>query len=105
MQRSPRPQGATPLTNAWRGLWLVGAAALWSGRNAIGADGGSLDRYEQSQVHMATIVKVVVYAPTPGAATAGCDAAFARCKELNEILSDYLDESELNRFCADGFGR
>jgi len=75
------------------------------GRTAVGDDASALDRYEQSQVHMATIVKVVVYAPTPAAATAGCDAAFARCKELNEILSDYLDESELNRFCAGGFGR
>src|SRR5262245_3332599 len=54
---------------------------------------------------MATVVKVVVYAPTQAAATAACDAAFARCKELNDILSDYLDESELNRFCRTGVGR
>jgi thiamine biosynthesis lipoprotein len=79
---------------------MVGAAAALAGlcRAAVGNDGGALDRYEQSQVHMATIVKVVVYAPSPAAATAATEAAFARVKELNAILSDYVDDSELNRF-------
>lgn len=86
---------------------VVGAAIVLSGvgRTAVGDDGAALDRFEQSQVHMATVVKVVVYAPSPAAATAAADAAFARVKELNEILSDYVDESELNRFCRTGVDR
>jgi FAD:protein FMN transferase len=75
------------------------------GPTAVGNDGAALDRYEQSQVHMATVVKVVVYAPSPAAATAAADAAFAHVKELNDILSDYVEESELNRFCRTGVGQ
>jgi thiamine biosynthesis lipoprotein len=96
------------LRNAWRFLWIVGGAAALLGTNpsAIGGDDGAkLERFEQSQVHMATVIRMVVYAPNASAATAAMNAGFERIKELNDILSDYLEESELNGLCKNGVGK
>src|SRR5207248_9222853 len=65
---------------------------------------GPLTRYEFTEPHMGTRVRIVLYAP--GAATAGraAKAAFARVAELNGIMSDYLPSSELMRLCAKAGG-
>ena len=85
---------------------MVVAASGFDGRTALGDDGNTrLDRFERSEVHMATGVRVVVYASSQAAATAGIDAAFHRVKELNDILSDYVEESELNRLCRSPSGQ
>lgn len=41
--------------------------------------------------------RIVLYAPGPAAAQEGAEAAFARVRQLNEVLSDYEDQSELSR--------
>lgn len=48
---------------------------------------------------MGTLFRVIVYAESPPQARAGFNAAFARARELDERLSDYRPDSELNRLC------
>lgn len=56
-----------------------------------------LSRFEESQPHMGTVARMVVYARSSKAAAAATGAAFDRIRELDSILSDYQAESELNR--------
>jgi thiamine biosynthesis lipoprotein len=56
-----------------------------------------LSRFEESQPHMGTVARIVVYAPNLNAAAAATRSAFQRIRELDNILSDYQAESELNR--------
>jgi thiamine biosynthesis lipoprotein len=56
---------------------------------------GALARFEYSQPHMGTLVRIVLYAPTEPVAVAGVNAAFARVAALDAALSDYRDSSEL----------
>jgi thiamine biosynthesis lipoprotein len=48
---------------------------------------------------MGTLVRIQLYARDAAQADAGFRAAFARIAELDAALSDYRDDSELNRFC------
>src|SRR5581483_11869067 len=54
-------------------------------------------RYRYSQVQMGVPVELILYAPSQQAANAAVDAAFARIKELNAVMSDYDPTSELSR--------
>ncbi len=56
-----------------------------------------LERFRFTEPHMGTRVTITVYAPGEEPARAGVDRAFARIRELNSILSDYDEESELMR--------
>ncbi len=51
---------------------------------------------------MGTLFRVVVYAKSATQARTGFDAAFARARELDGRLSDYREDSELNRLCRAG---
>ncbi|MEX2403301.1 MAG: FAD:protein FMN transferase [Balneolales bacterium] len=62
--------------------------------------GQSLDRYEYSQVHMGTDFQIILYAPDSLVAQTASDAAYERIKELDQILSDYQEDSELNRLSS-----
>lgn len=65
-----------------------------------------LQRYEYNSVHMGTQFKIVLYAADASLAGRASDAAFARIEELDNILSDYIDGSELNRLSlSSGSGR
>ena len=57
----------------------------------------TLSRFEESQPHMGTMARIVVYARSYDAAAAATRAAFERIRELDTTLSDYQPESELNR--------
>ncbi|HOK76889.1 MAG TPA: FAD:protein FMN transferase [Verrucomicrobiota bacterium] len=57
----------------------------------------SLRRYEFEEPQMGVPFRIVLYAENPAKAHAGARAAFRRIAELNDILSDYESESELNR--------
>jgi thiamine biosynthesis lipoprotein len=46
---------------------------------------------------MGVPVELILYAPSQQAANAAADAAFARIKELNGVMSDYDPTSELSR--------
>jgi thiamine biosynthesis lipoprotein len=59
-----------------------------------------LTRYEFSQPHMGTVCRVVVYADSPPTAERAAHQALARIQQLDQILSDYRDDSELMRLCA-----
>jgi thiamine biosynthesis lipoprotein len=63
-----------------------------------------LSRFEFTQPHMGTTVRVVLYAPTTLAAERAAAAAFARIAKLDATLSDYRPESELSRLTRDGVG-
>jgi len=54
-----------------------------------------LERFEYSQPHMGTLVRIVLYAPGAAAAGDASTAAFARIAALDQALSDYRDTSEL----------
>jgi FAD:protein FMN transferase len=60
-------------------------------------EASELHRYEAVEPHMGTLVRVTVYTPDEQTAKAAFRAAFDRIRDLDEILSDYKPDSELNR--------
>lgn len=62
--------------------------------------GSRLKRLEESRRCMGTTLRLVTYAPTESMGRKALDRAFARAEELNNILSDYQNSSELMRLCA-----
>jgi FAD:protein FMN transferase len=54
-------------------------------------------RYQFDQHKMGAGFKIVMYAPSSAVANRAARAAYARVDELNAILSDYEDDSEINR--------
>lgn len=59
----------------------------------------SLKRFEYSQLAMGVRARIVVYAETESKARTACKAAFERINRLEDIMSDYRQESELARVC------
>ncbi len=55
-----------------------------------------LERYSFRSFHMGTQFSVVLYAEDESIAKMASDAAFERVEVLNGIMSDYIEESELN---------
>lgn len=53
------------------------------------------ERFEAAEPHMGTLVRITIYAPDASA----MPAAFARIRDLDQKLSDYRPESELNQVC------
>ena len=72
---------------AW--LLLLGACIL--------PDEGPLARYEFDEPHMGTKVRLIFYASSPEQAEQGRRAAFAAMKDVDDMMSDYKPDSELNR--------
>lgn len=67
-------------------------------------DGPALGRFEFQQPHMGTQFRVVLYARDESVARAAADAAFERIGQLDAILSDYREESELTLLCRQAGG-
>jgi thiamine biosynthesis lipoprotein len=63
--------------------------------------GADLQRFEAVEPHMGTLFRITLYASDTDVAHAAFSAAFARVKQLDEILSDYNPQSELMRVCRD----
>ncbi|MEM8889146.1 MAG: FAD:protein FMN transferase [Bacteroidota bacterium] len=61
-----------------------------------------LRRFSFSSPHMGTSFRIVLYAEDSLQAATAARAAFLRVEELNEKLSDYLPDSELNLLSASG---
>ncbi|WP_158267519.1 FAD:protein FMN transferase [Adhaeribacter arboris] len=59
-----------------------------------------LQRYEYSHPQMGTIFRIVLYARSVPQAQAAAQAAFNRVDQLNQIMSDYIPDSELNQLSA-----
>jgi thiamine biosynthesis lipoprotein len=64
-----------------------------------GSSAADLQLFEAVEPHMGTLARIKLYAAGPEQAQAGFRAAFDRIAQLDEILSDYKAESELNRLC------
>lgn len=56
-----------------------------------------LQRYDFQSRHMGTQVQIMLYATSEPEAETAANSAFDRIEEINQSMSDYIDESELNR--------
>jgi thiamine biosynthesis lipoprotein len=72
---------------------------------ANAAPAGLLHRYEAVEPHMGTLVRVTVYTPDEHSAKAAFRVAFDRIRDLDDILSDYKPDSELNRITKTAINR
>lgn len=63
------------------------------------------ERIEALEPHMGTMFRIVLYADDPVQAHIATRAAFDRVADLDNKLSDYLPDSELNRVCVTAVGR
>ncbi len=70
---------------------------------ALPAFGLNLHPYEAVEPHMGTLFRIKLYAADQGQAQQAFRAAFARISELDDILSDYKPDSELNRLSRNAF--
>jgi len=59
--------------------------------------GGNSRRFEERRLAMGVQARIVLYAPTEGAAQAAFAAAFDRIAHLDAVLSDWKPDSELSR--------
>jgi thiamine biosynthesis lipoprotein len=64
-----------------------------------------LQRYAFNQIRMGVDTPIVVYAEREEQAVRACRAAYARITTLEERMSDYRAESELNLLCQHAVGR
>lgn len=59
----------------------------------------ALQPFEAVEPHMGTLFRIKLYAANQDQAQTAFHAAFARITELDNILSDYKPDSEINRLC------
>jgi len=88
-------------------LMLIAALTLLAGCNETPpaeVQPVALKRYEAAQPHMGTFVRIVLYAADDHQADEALNAAFARVTALNQMLSDYVEGSEVNRLSASAGG-
>lgn len=78
---------------------FLAAFALIGGASALGsgASGPVPERLELAAPHMGTTARIVVYAQDRARAETAVQAALARIAELDALLSDYRDDSEVAR--------
>ena len=69
---------------------------------SLSAYGAQLKRYEYSLPRMGTIFHIELYAPDDATASKAAEAAFARAEDLEQIMSDYREDSELMRLAREG---
>jgi FAD:protein FMN transferase len=70
----------------------------------VAGDEQSLTKFEFSEPHMGTTVRIVFFAGDDETAHKAAKAAFARVAELDRIMSDYLPSSELMQLCKKAGG-
>lgn len=78
-------------------LFSSALIALGPGDRSANAAEPTLSRYEFTEPQMGVPFKIVVYAADDAVANRAAGAAFKRIAQLNAVLSDYEDDSELNR--------
>lgn len=81
---------------------MAGSATLCllaAGIIAAPAEESRLTRFEFLRTEMAAQVKIVFYCIDAATANGAAEAAFARIRQLNAVLSDYDSQSELRRLC------
>ncbi|MCS7264458.1 MAG: FAD:protein FMN transferase [Armatimonadetes bacterium] len=62
----------------------------------------NLLRFEFRKLLMGVVARIVVYAPNDYIAKWACSRAFLRIAQLDELMSDYRNDSELMRVCRNG---
>src|SRR5262245_2421283 len=65
----------------------------------VGGLGLADSRFEFESKHMGTLFRVVLYAKDEASAKKAADAAFARVAQLDNVMSDYKQDSELMKLC------
>jgi len=78
----------------WLGLSL--ALCMMTGCQSPSSD-QPLKRFTYAELHMATVFRIVMYAPNEATANRAAEAAFYRVADLEDIMSDYDPRSELSR--------
>jgi FAD:protein FMN transferase len=73
-------------------VFLTGLAPGFAAEQAT----ATLKRFEFTEPEMGVPFRIVLYASDPGAAQDAARAAFDRVAQLNQIMSDYETDSELN---------
>ncbi len=71
---------------------------------SLGEDGPALRRFEFTEPHMGTAFTLILYSGDDATASRASKAAFARIKQLDQILTDYDPDSELMKLCASSGG-
>ena len=90
-------------TRRWKLLGTVIVNLIWM---SSWAPAQSLERFTFAEPHLGTIVEITLYAPEDTVANDAAKAAFRRVKELDQIFSDYKNDSETMRLCESaGSGR
>ncbi|MCS6919154.1 MAG: FAD:protein FMN transferase, partial [Fimbriimonadales bacterium] len=64
-----------------------------------------LQRFEFNQLRMGVDTPIVVYAEREEQAVQACRAAYTRISALEQMMSDYRADSELNMLCQRAVGR
>jgi FAD:protein FMN transferase len=75
--------------------WILAAALAGVAQAGTPAGHAPLERFEFTQVHMGLPVRIVLHAAGEVEARAAAHAAFARIAELDRMMSDYRDDSEV----------
>jgi thiamine biosynthesis lipoprotein len=88
----PRPLGS----GAFLALYFLLSAAVLRAAD--------LQLFEAVQPHMGTLVRIQLYTADADRANQGFRAAFLRFAQLDAALSDYREDSELNRLCRSAVG-
>jgi thiamine biosynthesis lipoprotein len=64
-----------------------------------------LERFSFSQIRMGVDTPIIVYAPSEAQAIEACRAAYTRISQLEQQMSDYRADSELNLLRKEAVGR
>ncbi len=87
--------------------WLVSLTCVFVAaflvNRTIRAD-DAFQRFEYEERHMGTLFRIILYAPDQARADQAAKQAFARIAGLDQILSDYKDDSELMKLCRQAGG-
>jgi FAD:protein FMN transferase len=82
--------------NAFALISLLGMVCM---HFSISASAQPLQRFEFEENLMGTMFRVVLYAQARPWAQSAAGAAFARIAALDQVMSDYREDSELRRLC------
>jgi thiamine biosynthesis lipoprotein len=97
------------MTSIEHQLKLFAAATLvlaCSNASCVFQGGQAFERYEYQRPEMGVPFRIVLYAPNQAVATGAANAAFQRVEQLNAIMSDYEEDSELSQLSrTSGQGR